>query len=94
MVGYFLRAKLIFAQRLQKDDYIKEAIAVCNKMQASHAAILRESPWRGLPQLTNKDGSPCQNSCPVHACAMGTMLDALYELDQCIRKLNQKKSSC
>ena len=38
---------------------MKEAIVVCNKMLASHAAILRVSPWKGLPELTNKNGSPC-----------------------------------
>ena len=81
MVGYFLRAKITFAQRLG-DDYIKEAIAVCNKMLASHAAILRESPWKGLPELTNKDGSPCQDSCPVQAWSMAAMLDVLYDLEQ------------
>ena len=82
MVGYFLRAKVTFAQRLGGNSYIKEAIAVCNKMLASHAAILRESPWKGLPELTNKDGASCQDSCPVQAWSMATMLDVLYDLDQ------------
>ena len=82
MVGYFLRAKITFAQRLGDDNYIKEATAVCNKMLASHATILRESPWKGLPELTNKDGAPCQDSCPVQAWSMAGMLDVLYDLEQ------------
>ena len=82
MVGYFLRAKITFAQRRGGNNYIKEAIAVCNKILASHAAILRESPWKGLPELTNKDGASCQDSCPVQAWSMATMLDVLYDLDQ------------
>ena len=82
MVGYFLRAKITFAQRLGGNNYIKEAIAACNKMLASHAVILRESPWKGLPELTNKDGVPCQDSCPVQAWSMAAMLDVLYDLDQ------------
>ena len=81
MVGYFLRAKITFAQRLGGDNYIKEAIAVSNKMLASHATILRESPWKGLPELTNKDGAPCQDSCPVQAWSMAAMLDVLYDLE-------------
>ena len=82
MVGYFLRAKITFAQRLRGDNYIKEAISVSNKMLASHATILWESPWKGLPELTNKDGAPCQDSCPVQAWSMAAMLDVLYDLEQ------------
>ena len=89
-MGYFLRAKLIFAQRLKRDDYIKEAIAVCSKMMESHAAILKESPWKGLPELTNKNGAQCQDGCPVHASSMGSMLDAIYDLEECIRKFNYR----
>lgn len=58
-----------------------EAIALCNKMLASHAAILRGSLWKGLPELTNANGSPCQDSCPVQAWSMATMLDVLYDLE-------------
>jgi len=58
-----------------------EAIASCNKMLASHAAILRDSTWKGLPELTNANGSPCQDSCPVQAWSMATMLEVLYDLD-------------
>ena len=80
---------MIFANRLDKNEYIEEAIAVCNKMVASHAAVLRESPWKGLPEMTNKDGAPCQDNCPIHACSMATMLEALYDLEKLIttRKL-------
>ena len=82
MVRYFLRAKITFAQCLGANNHIKEAIAVCNKMLASHATILRESPWEGLPELTNKDGAPCQNSCPIQAWSMAGMLDVFYDLEQ------------
>ena len=75
---------MIFAKRLGREDYIKEAIAVCNKMMASHAAVLRESPWKGLPEMTNKDGTPCKDNCPVHACSMATMLEAFYDLEELI----------
>ena len=51
-------------------------------MFASHAAILRESPWKGLPELTYRNGSPCQDSCPVQAWSMAAMLDVLYDLEQ------------
>ena len=51
-------------------------------MLASHATILWESPWKGLPELTNKDGAPCQDSCPVQAWSMAAMLDVLYDLEQ------------
>ena len=82
MVEYFLRAKITFAQHLGTNNHIKEVTAVYNKMLALHAAILRESPWKSLPQLTNKDGAPCQDSCPVQAWSMAAMLDVLYDLEQ------------
>lgn len=42
----------------------------------SHAAILRESPWKGLPELTNK------NDHAVQAWSVVAMLDVLYDLEQ------------
>ena len=81
LVGYFLRAKLSVAKKLGGKEHMAEAVASCNKMLASHAAILRDSPWKGLPELTNANGSPCQDSCPVQAWSMATMLDVLYDLD-------------
>ena len=83
VVGWIhLRAKTAFAQRLGTNNHIKEATAICNKMLASHAAILRDGPWKGLPELTNKDGASCQDSCPVQAWSMAGMLDVLYDLEQ------------
>ena len=80
---------MIFAWRLKRDDYIKEAITVCNKMMASHANLLKESLWKGLPEMTNKDGAECQDNCEVHVCSMATMLEASYDLDQLIKSTKQ-----
>jgi len=81
VVGYFLRAKLVIAKKLGGKEHMAEAMASCNKMLASHTAILRDSAWKGLPELTNAHGAPCQDSCPVQAWSMATMLDVLYDLD-------------
>lgn len=51
-------------------------------MMASHAAILRESPWKGLPDMTNKNGSDCPYKSSVQASSMATMLDTLYDLEK------------
>lgn len=75
---------MIFARRLGREDYIKEAIAVCNKMVASHAAVLRESPWKGLPEMTDKGGAQCEDRSPVQAWSMATMLEALYDLEELV----------
>lgn len=49
---------------------------------SKHAKALRESPWNGLPELTNSGGVECADSCPVQAWSMSCLLDILYDLAQ------------
>ena len=73
-IGYFLRAKLKFADQ-------KEVAATCiHQALSAHAQAIEDSPWSGLPELTNKDGVECADSCPVQAWSMATLLDVLYDL--------------
>lgn len=78
MVGYFLRAQLKFA-RLSGIS-VEETVSSIHRVLGNHAQALRASPWQGLPELTNKDGSECSDSCPVQAWSMATLLDILYDL--------------
>jgi glycogen debranching enzyme len=41
---------------------------------------LHNSPWKGLPELTNANGKPCPSSCPTQAWSAATMLDVLHLL--------------
>lgn len=80
VVGYFLRAKLQFAKRngLSMDD----TISSIHRVLGGHAQALRDSSWQGLPELTNKDGAECSDSCPTQAWSMATLLDVLLDLAQ------------
>lgn len=73
-IGYFLRAKLKFA------DQKEVAVTCIHQALSAHAQALEDSPWSGLPELTNKDGVECADSCPVQAWSMATLLDVLYDL--------------
>lgn len=50
----------------------------------SHLADLERATektyWKGLPELTNKDGEDCTDSCPVQAWSAACTLDVLYDL--------------
>lgn len=80
MVGYFLRAKLQFAHISgQPTDQVISSI---HRVLSAHAQAIQDSPWKGLPELTNHDGAECVDSCPVQAWSMACLLDVLYDLQQ------------
>ena len=45
-------------------------------------AHIRDDPWAGLPELTNKDGVFCHDSCPTQAWSASTILDVLEEINE------------
>ena len=81
MVGYFLRAKLQFARR--SGQSLDATISSLHRVMATHAQALHDSPWKGLPELTNRDGVECADSCPVQAWSMSGLLDILYDISTC-----------
>lgn len=72
-IGFFLRARLIFAKKLGK---LKETEADTWKILTAHLKELRTSPWRGLPELTNENGAFCHDSCRTQAWSVATVLEA------------------
>jgi glycogen debranching enzyme len=43
---------------------------------------VKDCKWDGLPELTNKDGSFCNDSCTTQAWSIGTVIEALYKLTE------------
>ncbi|XP_066154980.1 glycogen debranching enzyme isoform X1 [Euwallacea fornicatus] len=78
-IGYFLRAKLIFAAR---NGMLEETLAKTKVILAMHFTELQTSPWRGLPELTNSKGSYCRDSSRTQAWSMSCVLEVLHDLQQ------------
>jgi len=78
--GFFLRALLKFdlmrrtsqAERLESFQQVTRRLAGCK-------AAIKESPWRGLTELTNKDGSFCGDSSPTQAWSAGCLIDLFHD---------------
>ncbi|KAF9244670.1 glycoside hydrolase family 13 protein [Melanogaster broomeanus] len=79
-LGYFLRAYLHFDMRVGsgREDPMQT-------LHYLHRALLKpryhiqSDPWAGLPELTNKDGAYCRDSCNTQAWSASTLLDFLGE---------------
>jgi len=78
-VGYHLRALLRFdLARKTTPEERTESYQQITKRLAGCMEHIRTSPWAGLTELTNKDGSFCGDSCPTQAWSAGCLID-LYE---------------
>ncbi|XP_028825422.1 glycogen debranching enzyme-like isoform X1 [Denticeps clupeoides] len=78
-VGFFLRAKLCFSKRLGEDVY-GQTVRLAKNVLSQHYLHLERSPWKGLPELTNKNGQYCPFSCETQAWSVATVLEVLYDL--------------
>lgn len=78
--GFFLRALLKFdlmrrttpAGKLESFQQVTKRLAGCK-------AAIKESPWKGLTELTNKNGSFCNDSSPTQAWSAGCMIDLFHD---------------
>jgi hypothetical protein len=74
-VGFFLRARLHFAREVGGEAELRRTAANTRSFLARHFVELQSSPWRGLPELTNRDGAFCRDSCRTQAWSMGCLLE-------------------
>jgi glycogen debranching enzyme len=78
--GYYLRAMLQF-DVLRKKRYggdRKETFQQLHLRMIELSRWIRQSPWGGLTELTNKDGAICNDSSPTQAWSAATIID-LFE---------------
>ncbi|KAJ5634158.1 Glycogen debranching enzyme [Penicillium herquei] len=78
--GYFLRALLTFdiLRRKTPEERIESFQQVTRRLDGCKKA-LKESPWKGLTELTNKNGEYCGDSSPTQAWSAGCLLDLYYD---------------
>ncbi|KIR80314.1 glycogen debranching enzyme [Cryptococcus gattii EJB2] len=80
-LGWFLMAYLKF-DRLAgegKSSPTKTMHYISNILR-NLARHIENDPWRGLPELTNSNGSFCYDSCNTQAWSASTILDVLEEM--------------
>ncbi|GAM43277.1 Gdb1 homolog [Talaromyces pinophilus] len=85
--GFFLRALLHFdlLRRKTADERTESFQQVTRRLKGCKVA-LRESPWKGLTELTNKDGAYCADSSPTQAWSAGCLLDVYYDASKVASK--------
>ncbi|OJJ39871.1 hypothetical protein ASPWEDRAFT_151359 [Aspergillus wentii DTO 134E9] len=78
--GYFLRAFLHFDlfRRKTAEERTEAFQQVTRRLEGCKKA-LRESPWKGLTELSNKNGEHCADSSPTQAWSAGCLLDVYYD---------------
>ncbi|KAJ5887595.1 Glycogen debranching enzyme [Penicillium taxi] len=78
--GYYLRALLHFdlLRRKTPEERIESFQQITQRLDGCKKA-LRESPWKGLTELTNKNGEYCADSSPTQTWSAGCLLDLYYD---------------
>ncbi|KAF2744113.1 glycoside hydrolase family 133 protein [Sporormia fimetaria CBS 119925] len=78
--GFFLRALLKFdlkrrktpEERVESYQHVTRRLAGCMK-------AIKESPWAGLTELTQKNGEFCGDSCPTQAWSASCIIDLFQD---------------
>lgn len=80
--GYFIRAFLYFHHMADKTSNkpSAEILTALNDRIKGHIKWIRESPWAGITELTNKNGAFCHDSSPTQAWSTSCLLDLYYDL--------------
>lgn len=81
--GFFLRALLKFdlmrkktpEERVESYQQITCRLHGCMEM-------IKSTPWAGLSELTNQNGSFCADSCPTQAWSAGCIIDLYHDAQQ------------
>ncbi|KZT27841.1 glycoside hydrolase family 133 protein [Neolentinus lepideus HHB14362 ss-1] len=86
-LGYFLRAYLHFDTRVGtgREDPT-ETLHYLYRHLLTMRRHVQNDPWAGLPELTNKDGAYCHDSCNTQAWSSSCILDFL----ETVHKLSLK----
>lgn len=88
-MGFYLRARLHFAPKVKDSgEALAGAVAEAKAVLSRLYQLLHATPWRGLPELTNRNGEPCPDSCPIQAWSHACLLELLHDLRAVLREQN------
>ncbi|XP_014469825.1 PREDICTED: glycogen debranching enzyme isoform X4 [Dinoponera quadriceps] len=90
-MGYFLRARLHFASLIGGEEELRRVIGSTEAIVSRHFVEASTNHWRGLPELTNKDGSYCKHSCRTQAWSASSILEVLHDLQKIKRELRSER---
>lgn len=84
-IGYFFRAFLHFRHLASTkgkggSNVSDDILCALTDRLAFHVQWIRELPWSGLTELTNKDGEICHDLSPTQAWSLSCLLDMYYDL--------------
>ncbi|KAI4460468.1 glycogen debranching enzyme [Holotrichia oblita] len=78
-IGYFLRAKLHYSKM---NGQLESTISDIKVRLSKHFTEIQTTAWKGLPELTNSNGSFCNDSSRTQAWSMSSVLEVLYDLQK------------
>ncbi|XP_032451729.1 glycogen debranching enzyme isoform X2 [Nasonia vitripennis] len=81
-IGYFLRARLHYAPLVGGEEELKRTIASTEAIISRHLTEASNNHWRGLPELTNREGEYCADSCRTQAWSASAIVEVLHDLDK------------
>ncbi|KAF8511839.1 glycoside hydrolase family 13 protein [Hysterangium stoloniferum] len=79
-LGYFLRAYLHFNTKAIGNQDPNNTLHYIHTLMLPLRSYIQNDPWRGLPELTNRNGAYCHDSCPTQAWSSSTILDVLNDV--------------
>ncbi|XP_020285124.1 glycogen debranching enzyme isoform X1 [Pseudomyrmex gracilis] len=90
-IGYFLRARLHFASLVGGKDELRHAVESTEAIISKHFIETSTNHWRGLPELTNKDGAYCNDSCRTQAWSASSIIEVLHDLQKIKQELQSEE---
>jgi glycogen debranching enzyme len=79
--GYFLRAYLHFGAGKTESERTA-TLHHLHRRLLPYVRHIRTDAWAGIPELTNKDGELCRDSCTTQAWSSSCLLDFLEEVQK------------
>lgn len=86
-MGYFLRARLHFASLIGDKNELLRVVGSTEAIISRHFVEASTNHWRGLPELTNKDGAYCKHSCRTQAWSASSIIEVCVQSESAFQRV-------